>query len=891
MTTESAVAVLESVTTAAEARAALRDPPPGLSDAFFRRVVELSQQAPHLAARLASHWRTVRDLGDDPGLAYRAKAVGERSEGKWRASARSFLQAGQHAPDRIRSLEYQIGAVDSLARAARIEEAIELGSHLADRLSKAKRRDLAARVRLNLANACLWADDYARARAFAAKARGDLERAGMLVERAAADLALSTAELFGGSAERAETIAREAASTFESLGLSHYVDLCRVNEAQALRIRGHADEALTVLLAVRQNLSGGGGPELARVTEFLGHTYFALNLWREATDAYGSALEMKSLADMPINVANCHYGRGQVSLALGDLDGARRSFSRARSIFAKSGNDVWVAAALLGMADANLMSGKYEAAERIAHTAVSLLPERAAEFHRCKALLVAAEAALQRRTLTVADVARLRRRIQSLGLLPLTWKALEIEAQTQTGKKRIETYRKMFDAILELRALTRTTIARAAAFNDKERATSAYLEALLERPTPERVDEAVEVVTRSRSVALLDEILSAASITERQAQDLRELRDTINAELSSLEPPSNSRRGPARSQTLARLSRSWIEAIRVPMRAASRLPNASEYDSTVFVRRPSGIAALRNRTLFEIHASLDELTRLLRAARYEILAPMTDDSCRPSQALSIANELRSKLLTGWESENELNRIAPFGLLWSAPWSLILEDIEAEAELLPSPAFNATSLSIRIPKDPSVAIWASESKDLPRVSDELQAILSVFPNAVVCRSAAQVRELFSGCAFDLIHVAGHGVFSEENPMFSHLVFEDGDVFAGEIARSKLKVGLATLSACDTAAMSTSNIFEADGLARAFLARGAQAVVGSQWPLDDRAAEVAMPAILSALASGTRLSEAVAGARSNLKAAFEHPYYWAGLVILPGLGQRFCKEQNP
>lgn len=891
MTVESAVAFLESATTAAEARAALRNSPSGLSEAFFRRVVELSHQAPHLAARLASHWRIVRDLGDDPGLAYRAKAVGERSEGKWRASARSFLQAGQRAPDRIRALEYQIGAVDSLARAGRIQEAIALGSQLAERLSRARRRDLAARVRLNLANACLWADDYARARAFAGRARRDFEKAGLAVERAAADLALSTAELFGGSALRAEMLAREAAGAFEALGLSHYVDLCRINEAQALRIRGHADEALSMLLAVRQNLAGGGGSELARVTEFLGHTYFALNLWREAREAYDSALEMKSLAEMPINVGNCHFGRGQVCLALGDVDGARRSFSKARSIFARSGNAVWSAAALLGVAEANLLRGKLDSAERIAHAAASMLPERGAAFHRSKANLIAAEAALRRGSLSSEEIARLRRRIHSLGFLPLTWKALEIEAQTYTGQKRIQTYRKMFAAILELRALTQTTVARAAAFNDKERATSAYLEALLEHPTPERVQEAVDIVTRSRSVALLDEILSAASISERQVQELQKLREAINAELSSFEPPSNSRRGVKGSQTLSRLSRSWMEAVRAPMRAAPLRPDVSASDSTLFVHRRSGIAALHGGKLFEVLGSLEDLTRLIRAARYEILAPMTDASSSPGQARAIANELRSRLLTGWQSENELNRIAPFGVLWSVPWSLILENIGAEAELLPSPAFDATSMCIRIRKDPAVAIWASESRDLPQVTDELRAILDLFPNAVVCRSAKQVREVSSGCAFDLIHVAGHGVFSEENPMFSHLVFEDGPVFAGEIARSKLKVGLATLSACDTAAMTTSNIFEADGLSRAFLARGARAVVGSQWPLDDRAALVAMPAILDSLASGASLAQAVAEARSNLKAAFEHPYYWAGLVMLSGLGRRFKKEKSP
>ena len=56
------------------------------------------------------------------------------------------------------------------------------------------------------------------------------------------------------------------------------------------------------------------------------------------------------------------------------------------------------------------------------------------------------------------------------------------------------------------------------------------------------------------------------------------------------------------------------------------------------------------------------------------------------------------------------------------------------------------------------------------------------------------------------------------MFSSLEFCDDAIYATDIALSGAKVGLVTLSACDTGTMSLVTREEPDGLARAFWRAG-------------------------------------------------------------------------
>jgi len=133
---------------------------------------------------------------------------------------------------------------------------------------------------------------------------------------------------------------------------------------------------------------------------------------------------------------------------------------------------------------------------------------------------------------------------------------------------------------------------------------------------------------------------------------------------------------------------------------------------------------------------------------------------------------------------------------------------------------------------------------------------------------------------VVHVVSHAVHRPRNPALSTIEFPDGPVFSHEIARSRLKVRLATLSACETGSVSIASRSEPDGIARAFLARGAQSVIASQWPLDDEAAYRQFNLFFDALIDGYPITEALHGARVACRDWRAHPYYWGALALYAG-----------
>ena len=90
----------------------------------------------------------------------------------------------------------------------------------------------------------------------------------------------------------------------------------------------------------------------------------------------------------------------------------------------------------------------------------------------------------------------------------------------------------------------------------------------------------------------------------------------------------------------------------------------------------------------------------------------------------------------------------------------------------------------------------------------------------------------------------------------------------------------MSACEAGSVSTVESNEPDGLVRAALALGAESVVASAWPLDDRASALFTQPYYQAIQEGSDVVEAVARGRSAVREHLEHPYYWAPMVVFGG-----------
>ena len=880
MTPEALAEILETAPTVAEARGRIRPfaRTPGFSQAFFARLATRINESPEAGFALAGRWRLVVEFGDDVALAYRAKGALERLQGRWLESVVSFREAGRRAACPADSFAHQVGAIDSLSQVGKVEEAIRLDRRIVRGLEREGQDALAARACLNVAAAYLWADRYRDAERWLLRARDGLDEAGMAPESAGARMSLSTCAFHLGEPQRARQLAEEAQQRYEALGQTHMARLCDVNIAQCGLLTGRPDDALDLLLAIRPEFVGSAIDQ-ARIEEFLGDAYGRLNMPEESAHAYRVALEMPAIRSIPINQANCHLGLAWAALAVGDGREARRASRRAEDDYRKFGNAIWTAVAQTTQARALLLLGRPAAARELALTATEVLRQTRARFALAEALVTLAEAKLQAGENIETELRGAERLIRLGGREALRWKVHALRAQTATGETRLRQYRRMRDAILRARMLVNSTVGRASFLQDKSAALGEYLAELLARPTSRRVGEALEMIRATRSAALLDETLAARpdALDPTTREKLESLRTELGQDIGEGSPGAPIRRSGSGS---SQVYRRWIELTRRLQQVGQAKSGRQELalvlalaSDRAYVLTPQRVTDLGRQ------AALREKLRWLR---FELFAPLADREADPTALLERLGELRKDLAAVFPPQDGYPRIAPMGDLWGVPWAAVasISDPAAEPVLALSPEFGVDAHAARLPAEPRVVIWAGQTDLLPQIASEVDSIRAVFPTASVLTSGQEIRRFMENGSADYLHVACHARLDSNKPMFSFLDFPDGPLYAVEVARSGMQVGIASLSACDTGNLSTLHHHEPEGIVRAFLARRAAAVVASQWALDDEMAAIFAGKFAHCLANGDVAGSATAAARLSLQKLRPHPYFWAAMVLFGG-----------
>jgi CHAT domain-containing protein len=167
---------------------------------------------------------------------------------------------------------------------------------------------------------------------------------------------------------------------------------------------------------------------------------------------------------------------------------------------------------------------------------------------------------------------------------------------------------------------------------------------------------------------------------------------------------------------------------------------------------------------------------------------------------------------------------------------------------------------------------------PHIVDEIRAVAEASSEATVLLGSSASRkalvELGPGCS--VVHIATHGYFRRDNPMFSAVRLGDSYLSLYDLYRLKLPVGLVTLSACATG---TSVVVEGDellGLVRGLLCAGAHSLLVTLWDVQDRATADFMKAFYSRLRETGDPARSLRHATLALRVTHPHPYYWAPFV---------------
>jgi CHAT domain-containing protein len=116
-----------------------------------------------------------------------------------------------------------------------------------------------------------------------------------------------------------------------------------------------------------------------------------------------------------------------------------------------------------------------------------------------------------------------------------------------------------------------------------------------------------------------------------------------------------------------------------------------------------------------------------------------------------------------------------------------------------------------------------------------------------------------------HLAAHGRFRADNPLFSSLELHDGALTVFDLERLRRAPRRLLLTACDAGLSAVRPGDEVMGLVATLLELGTATVIASVLPVPDRAVADAGVRLHRALAAGTPPAEALAAGRLPLECA--------------------------
>ena len=179
----------------------------------------------------------------------------------------------------------------------------------------------------------------------------------------------------------------------------------------------------------------------------------------------------------------------------------------------------------------------------------------------------------------------------------------------------------------------------------------------------------------------------------------------------------------------------------------------------------------------------------------------------------------------------------------------------------------------------VALGLAES-GTPSIDEEIRQLALLFPNAMTLTGEAATREnLFKAAPqARFLHLASHGFFRRDNPMFSFLKLADAQLNFYSLLDLQLNAEMVTLSACHTGVNKVFPGDELHGLMRGFLYAGAPSVVASLWAVSDQSTAELMREMYAGIRAGASKRAALRRAQLAIKDAYGHPYYWAPFILM-------------
>jgi CHAT domain-containing protein len=173
---------------------------------------------------------------------------------------------------------------------------------------------------------------------------------------------------------------------------------------------------------------------------------------------------------------------------------------------------------------------------------------------------------------------------------------------------------------------------------------------------------------------------------------------------------------------------------------------------------------------------------------------------------------------------------------------------------------------------------------PHILNEVQSVAAALPRHELLVGSEVSLEVLKrkGPKSSVIHMATHGYFRHDNPLFSGIRLGDSYLNFYDLYQLHLPVQLLTLSGCSTGLSGVAAGDELLGLTRGLLYAGAQSLLVTLWDVDDSSTAKLMERFYSLMPQNGK-AHALRAAMLEIRKEYPHPYYWAPFMLV---GKVFC-----
>ncbi len=209
-------------------------------------------------------------------------------------------------------------------------------------------------------------------------------------------------------------------------------------------------------------------------------------------------------------------------------------------------------------------------------------------------------------------------------------------------------------------------------------------------------------------------------------------------------------------------------------------------------------------------------------------------------------------------------VVPTGALHSLPWSLLPSCARRPVSVAPSATLWHAATSAEVtPPGPDAKVVLIAGPGLPGAEREVSDLRRRYPHSqwLVGAEAGVDGALAALDGADLAHVAAHGHFRSDNPLFSCLDLADGPLTVYDLETLARAPSTLVLSACDSGLSEVRPGDELMGLAAAVFTLGARCLVATVVPIVDVQARPLMVRLHQGLVAGLSPAAALAAAQSE------------------------------